>query len=210
MPKLLWIVVAVVIMTAGSLTAVRLSEPKALQLQTSFVLPQARPVAPFKMQDQYGNAFTEHQLLGKWSLVFIGYTSCPDVCPTTMGKLSAVYPKLKQQMDIQVIFLSADPERDTQARLLDYMNFFNPEFIAITGEHKQLHPLSRDLGFVYAMVGDGEDYQVDHSASMTLISPQGLKVATIKPKSLKLGQIPQIANAALVSDVVAIVDNQRG
>ncbi|WP_394202627.1 SCO family protein [Shewanella waksmanii] len=208
MPKVLWIIIAVAVMAAGSLTAMRFQQPKELQLQTSYVLPQARPVAPFKLQDQYGNSFTEHQLLGKWSLVFIGYTSCPDVCPTTMGKLSAAYPKLKQQMDIQVIFLSADPARDSQARLLDYMNFFNPEFIAITGEHKQLLPLSRDLGFVYAMVGDGEDYQVDHSASMTLISPQGLKVATIKPKSLKLGQVPQIANAAMISDVLAIAANQ--
>lgn len=180
-----------------------------LDLATSFVFPIAKPLAPFSLTDQHGNAFTNSQLNDKWSLFFIGYTSCPDVCPTTMGKLTAAYPKLLENTDLQVIFLSVDPQRDSQAKLLSYMDFFNPEFIAITGGHAQLFPLTRDLGFVYAMVGEGEDYQVDHSASMALISPDGNKVAIIKPKSSTPGKLPQILNKNLIADIRTIIANYK-
>ncbi|MPY25400.1 SCO family protein [Shewanella sp. YLB-07] len=210
-----------VLLGLGGVTAVQLQKNKQtnaiinslqdteLDLATSFVFPMAKPLAPFSLTDQHGNAFTNNQLSNKWSLFFIGYTSCPDVCPTTMGKLTAAYPKLLENADLQVVFLSVDPQRDTQAKLLSYMNFFNPEFVAITGGHAQLFPLTRDLGFVYAMVGEGEDYQVDHSASMALISPDGNKVAIIKPKSLAPGKLPQISNKNLITDIQTIIANYK-
>lgn len=208
-----------VLLGLGGVTAVQLQKNKQtnaiitsmqntkLDLATSFVFPIAKPLAPFSLTDQHGNLFTNTQLNNKWSLFFIGFTSCPDVCPTTMGKLTAAYPELLEGADVQVIFLSVDPQRDTQDKLLDYMNFFNPEFVAITGPHSQLFPLTRDLGFVYAMIGDGEDYQVDHSASMALISPDGKKVAIIKPKSLEPGKLPQISNRNLITDIKTIIAN---
>jgi len=176
-----------------------------LALDTSYVFPSAKPLAPFSLTDQNGRSFTNEQLINTWSLVFIGYTSCPDVCPTTMAKLASAYDKLSSIADIQIIFLSVDPGRDTAEKLLGYMDFFNPKFIALTGKHTQLFPLSRDLGFVYTMVGDGDNYQVDHSASMTLISPQGEKVAIIKPKSATPGTLPQIRNKLLIADFQKIV-----
>ncbi|ACA84470.1 SCO family protein [Shewanella woodyi] len=179
------------------------------ELATSFIFPTAKKLAPFSLKDQHGNLFSNSQLADKWSLFFIGYTSCPDVCPTTMGKLSAAYPELLKDIDLQIIFLSVDPQRDTQEKLLAYMDFFNPEFTAITGEHAQLFPLTRDLGFVYAMVGEGENYQVDHSASMALISPEGRKVAIIKPKSSTPGTLPQILTKNLISDIGKIVSTQQ-
>ena len=191
-----------VLLGLGGMTAIQFGANTAEpELTTSFLFPAPKKLAPFTLKDQHGNTFSNTQLANKWSLFFIGYTSCPDVCPTTMGKLTAIYPALLKDIDLQVIFLSVDPQRDSQDKLLAYMNFFNPKFTAITGEHSQLFPLTRDLGFVYVMVGEGDDYQVDHSASMALISPKGYKVAIIKPKSATLGTLPQILTTDLISDI---------
>ncbi|MGS0681720.1 SCO family protein [Shewanella sp. 125m-7] len=203
--KLTWIIAAIILVVAGAYASIQLSQPAPLALQTSFEYPTPQPLAPFSLTDQRGNRFSNADLQGKWSLFFIGYTSCPDVCPTTMGKLTSAYAGLSQQAKVQVVFLSVDPQRDTTDTLQNYIKFFNPEFMAVTGEHKQLFPVTRSLGFVYAMVGDGDDYQVDHSASFALISPKGEKVAIIKPRSDTPGKLPQIKNSDLIHDVNAII-----
>ncbi|WP_144214384.1 SCO family protein [Shewanella donghaensis] len=178
-----------------------------LALETSYLFDNPRPLAPFSMHDQLGNEFSNEQLLGKWSLVFVGFTSCPDVCPTTLNKLNAAYPELQAVTDnIQVVFVSVDPDRDSQTKRLDYINFFNGDFKAVTAEHSQLFPFTRDLGFAYAMVGDGDDYQVDHSASYVLVSPKAEKIAVFKPKA-QPGKIPQILNKQLIADLKLIIDN---
>ncbi|WP_434927840.1 SCO family protein [Shewanella sp. HL-SH8] len=215
------IIVALIIMAFGGIVAnqwlspadnmpsTSLAKPQydSLDLATSFIYDNPRKLAPFSLSDQYGNTFTNKNLTGKWSLFFIGFTSCPDVCPTTLNKLAAAYPALQQISDsIQVVFVSADPDRDTQTKRLDYINFFNSDFKAITAEHAQLFPFSRDLGFAYAMVGDGDDYQVDHSASYVLVSPNAEKIAVFKAKP-KPGETPQILNNELIADFKKIVDN---
>lgn len=178
-----------------------------LALETSYLFDNPRPLAPFMMHDQLGNQFGNQQLLGKWSLVFVGFTSCPDVCPTTLNKLNAAYPELQAVSDnIQVVFVSVDPDRDSQTKRLDYINFFNGDFKAITAAHSQLFPFTRDLGFAYAMVGNGDDYQVDHSASYVLVSPKAEKIAVFKPKA-QLGKIPQILNKELIADLKLIINN---
>lgn len=219
LPVIALALLGLVIVGLGGLTAIQMQKSRQinsqqpsqtapqLALATSFVFPVPKPLSAFSVTDQYGKAFTNNQLKNKWSLFFIGYTSCPDVCPTTMGKLTAAYPDLLNSADIQIIFLSVDPKRDSQEKLFSYMDFFNPEFTALTGEHSQLFPLTRDLGFVYAMIGEGPDYQVDHSASMALISPKGEKVAIIKPKSSAPGRLPQIKNADLIADVQTIISH---
>ncbi|MCW3172666.1 SCO family protein [Shewanella subflava] len=193
--------------SANTSTQTHQSQYQNVQLDTGFIYDNPRKLATFSLSDQYGNPFTNKDLEGKWSLFFIGFTSCPDVCPTTLNKLAAAYPALQQiSADIQVVFVSADPQRDTQVKRLDYINFFNPEFKAITAEHSQLFPFSRDLGFVYAMVGEGDNYQIDHSASYVLVSPQGEKTAVFKAKP-KPGLPPQIFNEELIADFKKIVNN---
>ncbi len=178
-----------------------------LALQSSYLFDNPRPLAPFTLHDQLGNEFGNQQLLGKWSLLFVGFTSCPDVCPTTLNKLNAAYAELQSvSEDIQVVFVSVDPDRDTQTKRLDYINFFNRDFKAVTADHTQLFPFTRDLGFAYAMVGDGVDYQVDHSASYVLVSPKGEKFAVFKPKQ-QPGKIPQILNKELVADLKLIIES---
>ncbi|RTR28921.1 SCO family protein [Shewanella atlantica] len=208
------VLLAVVIVGLGSFTALQfqsmIAEDNQIELSNSFIYPTPKRLPQFKLMEQHGTPFTNADLKGKWSLFFIGYTSCPDVCPTTMAKLTAAYPELLESADLQVIFLSVDPQRDTQEKLLSYMDFFNPKFIALTGDHTQLFPLTRGLGFVYAMVGDGENYQIDHSASMALISPEGENIAIIKPKSLTPGTLPQITSQALISDIHQIIQIKNG
>ncbi len=201
------IALAVMMLGLGVAVAVNFSQPKPLELASSYMFDQPRALAPFTLHDQLGNEFTNQQLLGKWSLVFVGFTSCPDVCPTTLNKLNAAYPELQSlSEDIQVVFVSVDPDRDSQTKRLDYINFFNKDFKAVTAEHAQLFPFTRDLGFAYAMVGDGADYQVDHSASYVLVSPQGEKYAVFKPKQ-QPGKIPQILNKELVADLKQIIES---
>ncbi len=170
-------------------------------LQASYLYPQPRVLESFALKDQYGNRFDNQRLLNKWSLIFIGYTSCPDVCPTTMAKLASAYTLLAPQIDLQVVFISVDPARDSQQKRLDYINFFNRNFIAATASHQQLVPLTRQLGMIYTMVGEGENYQVDHSTSMTLISPDGRRYANIQPTTNEMGSIPQIRLQDLVDDI---------
>jgi len=192
---------------AGGVVYQQQVQTDPMPLATSYVFEQQRALAPFTLADQYGNAFTNQTLQGKWSLFFIGYTACPDVCPTTLNKLTAAYPQLQKiASNVQVVFVSADPKRDTQTKRLDYINFFNKDFKAVSAEHADLLPFSRDLGFAYAMVGDNNDYQVDHSASYVLVSPRAEKIAVFKTKS-QPGQLPQILNAELIADFGQIVQS---
>lgn len=199
------IALGLILLAIGGGVAYQKMQTEPMVLATSYVFEQQRALAPFTSADQYGNTFNNQSLQGKWSLFFIGYTACPDVCPTTLNKLAAAYPQLQKiAKNIQVVFVSADPKRDTQAKRLDYINFFNQDFIAVTAQHADLFPFSRDLGFVYAMVGDGSDYQVDHSASYVLVSPRVEKIAVFKPKP-QPGQLAQILNAELIADFEKIV-----
>ncbi|GGI81750.1 electron transporter SenC [Shewanella gelidii] len=199
-----WIV-GLVCVAFGVVTASQMT-PQPLTLATSYELEQQRPISDFELTDQYGKAFTKQRLLDKWSLIYIGYTSCPDICPTATAKLSQATQTLQQHAPFQTIFISVDPQRDTTTRLHDYMTFFASGFVAVTASHKQLLPLTRELGFVYAMIGEGAAYQVDHSASYILISPAGKRVAVIKPRADEPGRLPQIRNQELIADIQKIID----
>ena len=175
-------------------------------LISGYFYDQPTNITPFVLTDQYGEPFTQQQLKKKWSLIFAGYTSCPDVCPTTLTNLTAAYPELEQLADIQFIFLSVDPKRDDQAKLRQYIEFFNPAFIALHGPHVDLFPFSRQLGFIYTMVGEGENYDVDHSSGLVVISPQGQRVAILKPLPSELGGIGAFNPDALIEDMQRIID----
>ncbi len=195
-----------IIMLTGGASAWFMTQKPALKLETTQLFPAPRTVIEFSMTDHKGNDFTHDNLKGKWSILFAGYTSCPDICPTTMTKLSNAYPKLKQIAPLQVVLVSVDPQRDTRNKLNSYIEFFNPEFVAVTAEHKHLIPVTRSLGMAYSMVGDGDNYLVDHSASLVLISPEGERFAMVKPKSEKPGKVPQIKTKTLISDISQIME----
>ena len=207
MNKFLYIIVALVAVLAGALLFSQFNQQP--MPDNALYYKQAREVKPFVMTDHQGKKFTNEQLIGKWSLIFFGYTSCPDVCPTTLQDLNFIYADLKKiANNTQVILVAVDPKRDTTERLAGYIKYFNKEFIAINAGHEVLFPFARNLGLMYA-INDGEQaennsYTVDHSSSMVLINPQGKTVSIFKPNQA-LGQLPTVDSEILVSDFAKIV-----
>lgn len=153
----------------------------------------AKPLMPFELQQVNSSGFTNDDLLGKWSFVLFGYTYCPDVCPTTLGRLTGVYRQLKQAANVQVVFVSADPLRDDIERLSAYIGYFEPEFRAVTTSHDRLFPFAQSLLLPYGIIAKapGADYAVSHSASIALINPQGQLHGQFKP-DYQVGAIPVV------------------
>lgn len=178
---------------------------KLPQPEHALYYQQPRKINAFELTDHHAQRFNKEQLQGKWSLLFLGYTSCPDVCPTTLQNLGFVYDDLKAIADnSQVLLLTADPKRDHLKKLSQYITYFNTEFIALRAEHDVLFPFARNLGLMYAINGEGEDYLVDHSASLVLINPDGNISAIFKPEQA-VGKVPSIDSEKLLSDYQKIV-----
>lgn len=167
---------------------------------------QSRVIKPFELTDHNGQIFTKAQLNDKWSLVFFGYISCPDICPTTLQNLSFIYDDLKAiSQKSQVLLVSVDPQHDSQEKLAQYIAYFNREFIALRAGHEVLFPFARNMGLMYAISGEGENYSVDHSASLVLINPEGKIAAIFKPEQA-VGEVPSIDSDRLLSDYKKIVE----
>jgi protein SCO1/2 len=173
--------VAVVSAVGGYALFTVLQMRQQAELQSLLVLPEARDIPSFTLIDQNGAPFGPPRLAGRWSLLFFGFTHCPDICPGTLFDLARVTRGLREAGDavaerVQVVFVSVDPERDDPARLRDYVAYFDPDFTAVTGPHEQLEPLTRTLGIAYRIEphdAGAERYEVDHSASVLLIDPAG-------------------------------------
>ncbi len=129
-----------------------------------------------------GQAFTLGDLRGHWSLVFFGYTHCPDICPTTMSVLAQARTKSVADFP-QVYFVTVDPQRDTPEILQDYVRYFDTSFVGLTGEAAMLGALATQLSTVYmrapAEAGSENEYLMDHSSAIMLINPQGQLAAFI-------------------------------
>jgi protein SCO1/2 len=166
---------------------------------------EPRLIKPFQLSDHHGQPFTKEQLNNKWSLVFFGYTSCPDICPTTLQNLSFIYDDLKAiAQNSQVLLVSVDPQRDSQEKLAKYIAYFNREFIALRAGHEVLFPFARNMGLMYAISEEGDDYLVDHSASLVLVNPDGKIAAIFRPEQA-IGDVPSINSDKLLSDYQKIV-----
>ena len=123
-----------------------------------------------------GSQFRLSEMRGKVVMVFFGYTSCPDVCPTTMAELNQALGEIGEQADeVQVLYVTVDPERDTPQRVQDYVNHFNENFIGLSGSEAQLAEVWNDYGVYRAIVegGSAAGYLVDHTARVTVIDQQG-------------------------------------
>lgn len=171
--------------------------------------PIARKIVDFTLTNHHNQAMTNADLTGQWTLAFVGYTYCPDICPTTLAALNQAYPKIiatADQQPIKVWFLSVDPKRDTIARLAEYVGFFNPAFIGATAEHKQLYPLVRSMGMMYSMSQSTDDpnYLVDHSGSVVVINPLGQVIGRFKPKHAP-GQIAMSDTAQIIADMPKVI-----
>jgi protein SCO1 len=171
-------IVAAVAAVAGLVVANFVFKPDALPgtpIASGTLLPTPRPIPAFTLQGTDGQPFTRARLEGKWSVIFVGFTHCPDICPNTMGLLKNVHEKLAGSGEsLQVVLLSVDPERDTPEALQRYVTFFDPSFLGATGPTAELDKLGAAMGFVY-MKSPGatpESYNVDHSSALILVNPQ--------------------------------------
>lgn len=131
---------------------------------------------PFSLVDQTGKPVTEADLKGKPSLMFFGFTHCPDICPTALFDMTQVYKALGRDGDkVQAYFVSVDPERDTPEVLKSYVENFSPDLVGLTGTPEQVAAVAKVYRVYYAKSGktDTPDYLVDHSSIIYLMDPQG-------------------------------------
>lgn len=123
-----------------------------------------------------GTPFRLSEMRGKVVLLFFGYTSCPDVCPTTMAELKQALEKVGAKADqVQVVYVTVDPQRDTPQRVQEYVNHFNPKFIGLSGSESELAKVWNDYG-IFREIVEGTSaagYMVNHTARVTMIDQQG-------------------------------------
>jgi protein SCO1/2 len=199
--------VALLAAVGGALSAsYLLQSPDAIPDTQATYLPGGKPLRPFQLVDHRGEAFDNARLQGQWTLVFFGYTHCPDACPTALATLNAAATALKEkspELPLQVVLVAVDPERDTPDRLASYVPHFNKAFIGATGDHRELSGLTRDLGIIYQIhepEAGSTGYVVDHSTAILLINPDGALQAVFgQPHT------PQ----AIVDDVLKIQGHHR-
>jgi protein SCO1 len=152
----------------------------ALMLSQSLVRAANSPITiggPFTLTAPDGTTVTEQTYRGKWLLVFFGFTSCPDTCPTALLDIAAALEKLGPAADkVQPLFITVDPQRDTPVVIGDYTRSFDPRIIGLTGTPEQIAAVAREYGAYYAprKIGPGpEDYVMDHSSYLYLMDPEG-------------------------------------
>lgn len=148
------------------------------ELLKGVLLPKTKPLGEVAFTDHNGKPFTLNQLKGKWSILFFGFTNCPDVCPSTMQTLKLVKQKVaqaKQWHNFQVVMVSVDPERDTTERLNSYVPFFDPEFIGVNASVEHTSAFAKNLGILFFKGKPLESggYDVDHGAALILVNPKG-------------------------------------
>ena len=176
----LGLLIFIAIIVGGSVLQV--SRPQVLtaaelKLNGAWVFDKPRALEAFQLLDHHGQAFTAERLQGQWTLVFFGFTYCPDICPTTMALLGQLMQKLDglpEAADTRVIMVSVDPARDTVEQLAQYVPYFNPDFLGVTGEFLEIHRFATNLNTPFRKApGQGQDYQVDHGSNVVLINPRG-------------------------------------
>lgn len=157
-------------------------------LKTSLALPtNFKSMPEFELLDANAQPITESVFDDKWSVIFFGYTHCPDVCPITLQVMKNVVEKLTaadEQTIPQIVFVSVDPVRDTSDIMKNYISFFDESFVGITGDVNNVHNMTRALGIVASFTANDtepDNYLVDHTASLLLIDPQRRVRAKISP-----------------------------
>ena len=175
------------------------------------LLAQASPLPAFSLLDHKGETFSNSSLQGRWHLVAYGYTTCPDICPTTLSALSVVVSKLGDRAeDLRVLFYTIDYRRDTPGQLASYLPFFNRDFVGLThlDDPDNPHlPFEQGLGIVARLVpGDdpeSDDYQVIHGMTLFLLNPRGELQAILEPGRSGPG-LQSFDPDSLITDYLAV------
>ena len=202
--------------TAIALVAAALffNRPEPPPIIQGVLLTDGRPVQEFSLLDHHGRHFSNRDLLGQWHLVSYGFTTCPDICPTTLSQLTVAAERLGDyREDLRVLFYSVDHRRDTVEQLAAYLPFFNEEFLGLThvDDPRNPHlPFETSLGIVARLqpnleegVVDPLDYQVQHGVTLFLLNPSGELQAVFEPDQVAPG-VHAYNPDTLVADYLAV------
>ena len=166
---------------AGMYLARSMMDPVVASLESGTAFPQPSPLSEFNLVDTKGAAVTPAELRGHPTLVFFGFTHCPDVCPTTLALLSAVQRELALP-GLKIALISVDPERDTPELLGKYISAFRGDLIGLTGTAPEIVKAQKTFGVASSRVElAGGSYTMDHSATVFLLDSQARRVAVFTP-----------------------------
>ncbi|MFS1523733.1 SCO family protein [Microbulbifer sp. 2304DJ12-6] len=197
----IWITVAILVLfivavLAGflhKLTQPRVISDAELRLNGAVKLQRARILDNFRLISDTGETFDTESLAGQWTLVFFGFTHCPDICPTTLSTLNRFYQMLDEtaRADTDILLVTVDPSRDRPDVLHQYVNYFNKDFRGVTGDFIEIKRFASQLNVPFnKVVLEGDNYTVDHGSQVVLINPLGHYHAFFKapldPSKMKL------------------------
>ena len=155
------------------------------QMRTVRLITPPRVLPDWQLRLSDGGVATPATLQGRWTLVFLGFTHCPDVCPTTLAELAKAQKQLAAMPEPKrprLLFVSVDPERDTPKLTGDYAHYFHPDTLAASPTPEQLTAFAKALGLVYMKVSSPDgSYSMDHSATLVLLDPQGRQAGLLSP-----------------------------
>ncbi len=199
--KLLWVGLASLLLIGAVAVAVFLFSKPVSFRGTSYSEPY--PVAPeIRLTRGDGTRFRLSETRGKIVMLFFGYTSCPDVCPTTLAELNQALTSLGDRADqVQVVFITVDPQRDTPQRVQEYVDHFNPRFIGLSGSESELAKAWNAYGIFREVVQgtSAEGYMVNHTARITVIDAQG---------NLRVSFLPDTPLENVVHDLKLLLRSQ--
>ena len=208
------IFIAIAAMVTGFWFSIYLKTPEtkvstALSNQSQiqgYILKTPKSIAVPKLVKDDGSLFVNDDLMNHWSLLFFGYTHCPDICPITMLTLAQSAKQFGEQAPFpEVFFISVDPKRDSVEILGEYVRYFDPSFTGVTGDTKMLEALTLQVGVVFMQVPGNstqeDDYLMEHSASILLINPEGKLKAYLRA--------PHSTNSILNSIKILSMKNEK-
>lgn len=172
------------------------------RFDTLLIYPKRNQLPEFLLVDQLNAPFTNNDFKGYWSIIFTGYTNCPDVCPNTLNQMTQLYQLMDDdtRRKFHFIFFSVDPERDSPEHLKNYLDYFHQDFIGISGERDQIDILIKGLGGIYSINKDeGKFYTVDHSARIFIVGSNAERYGILSG-----GIIKEQDKSQLVKDLMAL------
>jgi protein SCO1/2 len=198
-----FVLVAIVALVLGLtvnkvLTSKAQGDPTVLLDAGIVLLPQSRSLPELSLINQDGQTVAIDQLKDQWSLLFFGYTFCPDICPATLAQLRQLQGQLPPETlaKLRIVLVTVDPNRDTPEQLKKYLDYFDAGFIGLTGEQATIQKLANGVSIPFIPADTSkENYTVDHSGNLVLIGPDGRQRGFIRApinNSKLAAQLPRL------------------
>ena len=157
---------------------------KKPSLVTGKILTRPMEIDNFELIDQNNEVFNKKSLVGSWTVLFFGYTNCPDVCPTTIYKLAEIKNGIKEDLpsaNFNTVLVTLDPDRDSTERLDEYIGYFDETMLGVTGTYENIQSFTSSLSVFYQRINKEEGYDFNHTASIFVFDKDGSLFATMSP-----------------------------